>query len=141
MKKVFHVVWAVLLLAGCTSVDRRIEANQALFNSLSAEQQELVKQGRVGIGFTKDMVLLAMGQPDRTWVRTDARGAGETWSYTTWETADGALLYSGWYHRGWWGYPYYGGGYYYLDFPNRRERDQLRVVFREERVVEIEERR
>ncbi|MDR1789142.1 MAG: hypothetical protein LBR12_02090 [Opitutaceae bacterium] len=130
---------AALLLLGCSSVEQRIEANRELFNSLTPAQRDLIAAGRVAVGFTTDMVLLALGQPDKTWSRTDASGSGETWSYTTWETRGGVALYSGWWHRGWW--QPYRGALYYLDFPDRRERDRVRVVFRDGKVVEIEERK
>lgn len=127
-----------LFAAGCSTPETRIRANPELFNRLSPEEQNLIREGRVGIGFDQEMVRLAVGTPDRIWTRTDTEGATESWSYTTYETMDGFPLYRGFYHR------YYGGWYdtyypYYLAYPARRDREVFKVVFKEGRVVAIEQ--
>jgi len=119
-------------LAGCVSPDARIKRSPEMFARLSTEQQVLVKEGRVGVGFDADAVQLAVGKPDRVWTRTDAAGTSEVWSYTRWESDFGQPLYSGWYHR------YYGGGFYPLyksDYPGRREYEYFRVLFGPDRTV------
>jgi hypothetical protein len=57
------------------------------------------------------------------------------WHYVTFETDDGVLLYTGYYHhfRGPVFYPYY------LDYPARREHDHFKVAFQAGKVVAIEE--
>ena len=40
-----------------------IKRNQALFDSLPVTEQAMVREGKVGIGFTHDMVRLAIGDP------------------------------------------------------------------------------
>ena len=127
---------AVALIAGgCSTPEKRIQENPALFNSLSVADQELVKQGRVGIGFTPEVVKLAVGEPDRVWQRTDAAGTSEAWSYTLWENTDGTLLYRGYYHQ------YYGGYYmpFYTAYPSRREKEYFRVSFKDGRVSSVEQ--
>lgn len=124
------------LLAACTTPEARIRRNAGYFATLAPEQQELIREGKVTIGFTPEMVRLALGDPDRVWKRTDADGVGEVWSYTDYETAGGARLYRGWYHRYYgWRDPLYP---YYLDAPARREREVFRVVMRDGAVVMIE---
>ena len=122
-------------LAGCSTPATRIAKQPDLFNRLTPEQQTMIREGRVGIGFTPEMVKLALGDPDRVRERTDASGKSEVWSYISYEGSDGVLLYRGWYHRGW------GAGLYpyYLDVPGRRERSHDEVVFRDGRVVSIEQ--
>jgi hypothetical protein len=119
--------------AGCASPDARIKRSPEMFARLSPEQQALVKEGKVGIGFDAEAVQLAIGKPDRIWTRTDAAGTNELWGYTRWENDLGQPLYSGWYHR------YYGGGgyypLYYTDYPYRREYEYFRVVFGPDRKV------
>jgi hypothetical protein len=120
-----------LVMAGCASPDRRIEKAPEIFAQLTPEQQELVRQGNVAVGFSEDAVRLALGQPDRKWTRTDAGGTHEVWSYTTWDNIRGQPL-----HRGWYGA---GSSFYYLNYPDRKEREYLKVVFGGDgRVVEVE---
>jgi hypothetical protein len=138
---------AALFAAGCSTPETRIRQNPEVFNRLSAEEQELIRQGRVGIGFDQEMVRLAVGDPDRVWNRTDAQGSTESWSYTTYESADGFPLFTGHFHR-FYGPRYYsrwGAGYpygyypYYMSYPARREREVFKVVFKEGRVIAIEQ--
>jgi len=85
-------VLAVALIAGCASPEARIKQNPELFAKLTPEQQALIKEGRVAVGFDEDMVKLAVGEPDRKWIRTDAAGSSELWSYTMWESTGGQPL-------------------------------------------------
>ena len=133
----------VLFAAGCSTPETRIRENPEIFNRLNPEEQELIRQGKVGIGFDKEMVKLAVGEPDRIWTRTDANGSSESWSYTTYESADGFPLYRGFYHRyhyhhhfHGWRDPFYP---YYLSYPSRREREVFKVVFNDGRVSSIEQ--
>jgi hypothetical protein len=135
---------AALFAAGCSTPETRIRQNPEVFNRLSASEQELIREGRVAIGFDQAMVRLAVGDPDRVWSRTDLEGATESWSYTAYESVDGFPLYTGYYHRfygpryGPWGY---GRGFYpyYMSYPARREREVFKVVFKEGRVIAIEQ--
>lgn len=129
------LVGGLVALAGCSTPETRIAHQPELFNHLTADQQQLIRQGRVGLGFTPEMVQLALGEPDRVRERIDANGRSEVWNYVEYEGADGAVLYTGWYHRGWGGvhYPYY------LNVPSRHVRSRERVVFREGRVVSVEQ--
>jgi hypothetical protein len=138
----FFAGCAVLVLAGCSTPDTRIRANPEVFNRLSPYEQDLIRAGQVAIGFDQEMVRLAVGEPDRVWMRTDTEGSSEAWSYTTYETADGFPLYRGFYHRyyGGWGHGWAHGYYpYYLSYPARRDREVFKVLFKEGVVVAIEE--
>jgi hypothetical protein len=122
------------LLVGCVTPDARIKRNQAIFDALPPAEQALIREGKVGIGFTPEMVRLAVGDPDQRWMRTDAKGESESWSYTTYDTALGDPLYSGLYHRYHGGYPVYYDGFYRRD---ARAREVFKVVFTDGRVSEI----
>ena len=138
MKKLTVVLALVagFILAGCATPETRIRQNPAAFDRATPAQQEMIKQGKVDIGFDMELVQLALGVPDRTRERVDAQGKEVIWSYVNYEGADGVILYRGWYHRGYWGAPSYA---YYADFPNRREREHFRVVFKDNKVVQIEQ--
>lgn len=133
----FSFLAALLLAAGCATPEARIKRNPDVFAQLSAGDQQLIREGKVALGFTPEMVRLALGEPDRRLERTDASGTSESWSYTTWEGPDGMLLYRGFYHRYYgWGDPYFP---YYLTVPGRREREYFKVVFTGGRVSAIEQ--
>ena len=128
---------AGVFVTGCSTPEARIRRNPEAFARLTASQQEMIKRGEVGLYFDKEMVQLALGEPDRLLTRTDENGTSEIWSYTTYEGPNGAFLYRGWYHR-YYSYrdPFYP---YYLDVSARRERERFRVVFRDDKVVEIQQ--
>lgn len=130
---------AVLALAGCATPESRIQKNPELFAGLAASDQQAIKEGRAALGFTPEMVKLALGDPDRVLTRTDASGVSEVWRYTTYESDTGLYLYRGYYHR----HRYHGYGDpffpYYMNYPSRRDRDHLKVTFTGGRVSSIEE--
>lgn len=136
MKKLslFIAAAAAVFLAACSTPESRIQSNPAVFATLSPADQQLIREGKVAIGFTQEMVRLALGDPDRVYTRTDANGVSESWSYTTYESESGMLLYRGFYHRHW-GYSYYP---YFVDYPSRRTREYFKVVFTGGRVSAIE---
>ncbi|MBX6420489.1 MAG: hypothetical protein IRZ06_05720 [Nevskia sp.] len=78
--RLFSPLLPVLLLA-CSSPATRIEQNPALFDSYPPEVQQKIRAGQVDVGFTPDMVRLALGEPDRRYERTDANGTSEVWAY------------------------------------------------------------
>lgn len=125
-----------LFLAGCSTPETRIQKNPAAFDRATPAQQELIKQGKVDIGFDTELVELALGVPDRTRERVDANGKEIIWSYVNYEASNGTILYRGWYHRGYWAGPQYA---YYADYPDRREREHFRIVFKNGKVTEIEQ--
>jgi len=131
------MVAAVLAFAGCSTPAVRIRNNPAVFSRLTPAQQDLIRQGRIAIGFDPEMVELALGEPDHITTRTTAEGVSEVWHYTTYDLPDGEPLYRGWYHRYYyWGNPMFP---YYLDYPYRQEHDHFRVTFKGGKVESIEE--
>lgn len=66
---------------GCTSPAHRIKKNPEMFNSFPPAVQEKVQKGEVDVGFSADMVFIALGLPDRKYQRTTAEGTKEVWAY------------------------------------------------------------
>lgn len=134
--RTFCACLGALLLVACSTPTARIKRNQALFDSLPVSEQALIREGKVAIGFTSDMVKLAVGEPDQRWIRTDAEGQKEIWSYTTYDGADGAPLFRGYYHRYHDGYPFYDDSFYR---GYARAREYFKVTFSGGRVTEVQQ--
>lgn len=78
------VVLTGLSLSACQNVTPadRISANPAMFSALPAEQQTLVRQGRISTGMTPDAVMLAWGKPNAPVYRAQKNGKNITrWYY------------------------------------------------------------
>lgn len=69
------------LAAGCTTPGARIKRNPDLFASFPPDVQANVKQGKIEVGYTRDMVYIALGEPDRRYTRKTAAGEVEVWAY------------------------------------------------------------
>jgi hypothetical protein len=79
---------AVLAASGCATVatpEGRIERNQAYFDSLPVAVQARIRGGQTDVGFTAEQTLLAMGEPQRKWVRRTDEEETEVWFYTATE--------------------------------------------------------
>ena len=71
-----------LLLSGCSTPDSRIDSNRAAFNQFPADVQEKIKAGRIDVGFTPEMVRMALGEPARVYTRKTETGDTEVWIFT-----------------------------------------------------------
>lgn len=69
------------VFSACSSPDSRIKDHQSTFSQLSAEDQGKIRGGHVDIGFTEEMVTMALGEPDRRYTRTTAQGTTDVWAY------------------------------------------------------------
>lgn len=77
-----------LAAAGCSTTatpEGRIERNRAYFDSLPVAVQARIRGGQTDVGFTAEQTLLALGAPQRKWVRRTAEGETEVWFYTSTE--------------------------------------------------------
>ena len=96
------VLTGAILLAGCeTTPDSRISNNPTAFAQLTAQEQTLVKSGQVGVGFSEMAVKLALGEPNRVTLETNAQGQIQIWHYSESVYYDGAYLYGGTHWGGW----------------------------------------
>jgi outer membrane protein assembly factor BamE (lipoprotein component of BamABCDE complex) len=74
------------LAAGCSTPATRIKHNPEVFASFPSDVQANVKEGRIDVGYTKDMVMIALGKPDRIYSRKSEAGEAEVWSFTSFYT-------------------------------------------------------
>ncbi len=94
MKALFlALTCAALLLTGCQSVENRIKEKQAVFDRLDPLAQSRIKQGLIEIGYTTDMVYMALGKANEVKETTTASGKETTWVYLTyWQEYQGTRI-------------------------------------------------
>ena len=85
--KIPHRFWTglalALLFSGCASTpSKRIQQNQELFNTLPIEDQARIRGGQIDLGYTADMVRIAIGDPQRALTRRTNAGDIVVWIYT-----------------------------------------------------------
>ncbi len=96
---------SLLLLVSCANtVERRIERNPQLFQQLSAQDQQLVREQKLREGMSREAVFLAIGRPDR--VSTGRRNGKnfERWTYVGQQAVTTQTFGMGWGGR-------WGGGW------------------------------
>ncbi|MCC5789452.1 MAG: hypothetical protein JJT75_07445 [Opitutales bacterium] len=70
------------LLVGCASTpQKRIAENEAYFLALPKEDQERILDGEIALGFTSEMVRMALGSPDQVQRRVTAEKTETYWIY------------------------------------------------------------
>ncbi len=73
----------VLLVAGCaTPQEARIRERPDVFGSLTPGQRKMVQAGKVRVGFTEDMVYLALGRPEKVDQKPCGTNGNEDWIYS-----------------------------------------------------------
>lgn len=81
------VLALAVILGGCETgpgLAERIREKGAVFAGLTPDQRGKIEQGIVEVGFTADMVYLALGPPRRVEVKTLPEGRAALWSYEVW---------------------------------------------------------
>jgi hypothetical protein len=130
-------------LAGCSTPETRIRDNPEAFARLNPDQQALVKTGQVGIGFDMSAVKLALGEPDRITLRTNAAGQTQVWHYVEYVYYDSGFIYPGPYYGGWGrrhgGWGGWGGWWGYEPYGIRPAQafDRFRIEFKDGKVSAI----
>lgn len=101
---------AACALASCVPTPtRRIASRPHAFEALSSRHQDLVKQGRIDRGMSKDAVWMAWGDPDRKYEGAIKGKRTERWDYISSEPVVSAGMGFG--YTRFRGYPYRGYGY------------------------------
>lgn len=72
------------LQTGCESsgVSARIQEKSAVFATLTPEQQQTIQEGAIELGYTADMVYMALGKPSKVKTQDDPEGRVEMWTYS-----------------------------------------------------------
>ena len=72
-----------LSLVGCSTVDSRIKEKSAAFNALDPQTQAKIRQGVIDVGFSTDLVYIALGKPDEVRDRVNTSTNESVWVYNT----------------------------------------------------------
>jgi len=70
-----------LALLACSTVDSRIARQQELFDGYPPDVQRNIRRGVIEVGYTPEMVTMALGEPDRKVEMQTEDGIAEVWSY------------------------------------------------------------
>lgn len=80
--RTFLCLASVVFLAACsTTPEQRIAKNTALFDTFPPQVRQKIRAGEVELGYTPDMVRLALGDPSRVFSRQTETGTAELWIY------------------------------------------------------------
>jgi len=139
----FMLAASLGFLTGCQSVDDRIKQKPEVFAGLDTATQDKIKQGIIDLGYTEDMVYLALGAPDQKRESVTAAGKSVTWIYNTYYTRyDGTQMVG--YHRRVYFDPYLRSYrvYYqpaFVETYRDEKEERIRVVFKDGKVTVIEQ--
>ena len=72
-----------LLVTGCATDDTtaRTQEKSAVYATLSRREKHFIAKGRIAVGFTPDMVYMAMGHPSKVKPVTISGETAELWIY------------------------------------------------------------
>ena len=76
-----------LVLAGCSTTDSRIRAHQEAFDAYPESVQRNLRAGVIEVGYTPEMVEIALGEPDRKAEVVTGEWVAEVWTW--WESSPG----------------------------------------------------
>ncbi len=94
----FMAAALALALTGCSTINSRIHERAAVFYSLDPEIQQQIRHGQVGVGYTTDMVYMALGRPTQLVNRVTSDGSATTWIYQSYYEEYAGSAVAG-YHR------------------------------------------
>ena len=139
----FMLAASLGFLPGCQTIDSRIKEKPEVFASVDKVTQDKIKQGIIDIGYTEDMVYLALGAPDQKRESVTATGRSITWIYNTYyERYDGTAFIG--YHRAVYFDPFlrtYRLYYHpaYAETYRDEKEERIRVVFKDGKAAVIEQ--
>jgi hypothetical protein len=87
---------AALFGACATSSTSRIQEKNEVYRALSPEQQKMIAAGGIEVGYTADMVYIALGKPSTVRKAAASDDAAELWTYQNYyptEAISGESIY------------------------------------------------
>jgi hypothetical protein len=132
-----------VFLAGCQTIDSRIKEKPEVFAQVDKATQDKIKQGVIDLGYSEDMVYLALGAPDQKRESVSPAGKATTWIYNTYYDRYEGGVYAG-YHRSVYFDPYLRAYRMYYrpvmaDTYAQEKEERIRIVFKEGKAFVIEQ--
>lgn len=130
-------------LAGCQSIESRIQEKPEVFYKLDRETQDKILQGIIDIGFTEDMVYMALGKPDQKRESVNENGRATTWIYNTYYSRYDGTQMVGYYRSVYYDPRLRSYRLYYrpafADTYRDEVEERIRIVFKDGRATSIEQ--
>ena len=76
---------APLLFSGCNTAAVRVLTNYETFSQLDPKVRANILRGRVELGYTHELVRLALGRPNYASSAAAIKGGYDVWSYTAFD--------------------------------------------------------
>lgn len=139
----FSLLTALVFFTGCETVNDRIKEKPAAFAQADAASQDKIKQGIIDLGFTEDLVYVALGKPDQKRESVGPTGKSVTWIYNTYyQRYEGTAAVG--YHRRVYFDPYLKTYRVYYrpvveEVYTTETEERIRIVFKEGKVAVIEQ--
>lgn len=140
---VFPLFGLLAFFTGCQSVNDRIKEKPAAFAQADAAAQDKIKQGIIDLGFSEDLVYLALGKPDQKRESIGPTGKTVTWIYNTYYQRYDGSHFAGYSRRVYFD-PYLKTYrvYYrpvYAEVYTDETEERIRIVFKDGKVAVIEQ--
>jgi hypothetical protein len=134
---------ALAFFAGCQTVGDRIKEKPEVFSNVDTATQDKIKQGIIDIGYTEDMVYLALGTPDEKRESANANGRTVTWIYNTYYQRPEGTHFAGYNRRVYYD-PYLKTYrvYYrpvFAEVYSEEKEERIRIVFKDGKASVIEQ--
>ena len=137
------LISVLAFLAGCQTVDDRIKEKPQVFANVDKATQDKIKQGIIDLGYSEDMVYLALGSPDQKRESATAAGKTVTWIYNTYYQRYDGTHFAGYNRRVYYD-PYLRTYrvYYrpvFAEVYSEEKEERIRIVFKEGKAAVIEQ--
>jgi hypothetical protein len=141
--RTFLLASSLGFITGCQTVESRIKEKSEAFAHADLATQEKITQGIIDLGYTEDLVYVALGAPDQKRETINADGKKSTWIYNTYYDRYNGTGFAG-YHRSVYYDPYLRAYrmYYrpvYADTYTQEKEERIRIVFTNGKVSMIEQ--
>ena len=134
---------ALVLLASCQTIDDRIKEKPAVFAQVDKATQDKIRQGIIDLGYSEDMVYLALGVPDQKREAVSATGRTVTWIYSTYYQRYDGTQFAGYSRRVYFDpYLHTYRVYYrpvFAEVYSDEKEERIRIVFKDGKAAVIEQ--